>query len=123
MTNKQISKIIQKALKNANKEMYYNKHFLGRFEVCDSLHQVEKTLNKGLLKLYHFKCIDKETNEKRFFTFDTTEIFSEKEITIKFFETKFRNILNRFSLNHSIEWTVNWCGKQVKKNYRRIKID
>lgn len=118
--NKKLEKIIKKAIKIVNKEVYNSPRTLGRYIIRDCFHLIKKTKEEGLLLSYCFECVDKATNYKQFYEFSSS-IFLSDEITVEKFAKQLRNILQEFITK---PLPKHFPIKETEKiDYRRIKLD
>ena len=118
MSNKKIEKTIAKAIKIVNKEIYNDRHFLGRYVIRDCFHQIEQTKEKGLLLACCFEYIDKANNFKKFYGFSSA-VF-ENEISVEKFIKQLKLILDEFITTTVPERFV--INTQIK-DFRYVKID
>jgi hypothetical protein len=115
---KKVEKIIKKALKIVNKEIYNDRRLLGRYIIRDCYHQVKYLEKDGFLLSYCFEYIDKATQYRHFFAFGSAA--SDNEITIDRFVKKLRLLLNDF-MTRPIPKHLD--KKIEKKDFRKVKID
>jgi hypothetical protein len=115
---KKAERIIKKALKIVNKEVYNDRRLLGRYIIRDCYHQIKHSEKDGFRLSYCFECIDKATQYRYFFAFDF--IASDNEITIDKFVKKLRSLLNEF-ISKPVPKQFN--KKIETKDFRKIKID
>ena len=115
---KKAEKIIKKALKIVNKEIYNDRRLLGRYIIRDCYHQIKHSEKDGFLLSYCFECIDKATQYRHFFAFSSA--VSNNEITIDRFVKKLRSLLNDF-ITRPVPKHLD--KKIEKKDFRKIKID
>ena len=115
---KKAEKIIKKALKIVNKEIYNDRRLLGRYIIRDCYHQIKHSEKDSFLLSYCFECIDKATQYRHFFAFSSAAF--DNEITIDRFVKKLRSLLNDF-ITRPIPKHLD--KKIEKKDFRKVKID